>query len=120
MAKRSKPSNGDKSGTDRRYSACRDPATGRFIKGNPGGGRPRMPEELKADFRACAPEALDTILAILRDGDAPHRDRLRAAEIILDRGYGKPVQAVDLSAEGAESGLGVIIMPPVMEAGGDG
>ena len=76
-----------------------------------------MPEELKADFRACAPEALDTILAILRDGDAPHRDRLRAAEIILDRGYGKPVQAVDLSAEGAESGLGVILMPPVMEEG---
>ena len=33
---------------------------------------------------------------ILTDETAKDSDRIRCAEIILDRGYGKPVQAVDL------------------------
>ena len=32
------------------------------------------------------------------DEDEATKNRIRAAEIILDRGYGKPVQAVDLDA----------------------
>lgn len=115
-----RPLNGQKTGETGRRCACRDPATGRFVKGNAGGGRPKMPAELRADFQAAGPRALEVLLGILSDGDAAARDRIRAAEIILDRGYGKPVQAVDLSAEGSESGLGVILMPPVMEAAEDG
>jgi len=46
--------------------------------------------------------------------DAQDRDRIRAAEIILDRGYGKPVQAVDLAAQADQQGqVGVILMPEV-------
>ena len=78
--------------------ARRDPATGRFMKGYRGGGRPRLPEELKEAFRAAAPEALRVLVQIVNDEDAKHGDRIRAAEVILDRGYGKPVQAVDVDA----------------------
>jgi hypothetical protein len=87
----------------------RDPKTGRFVKGNRSGGRPQLPEELKMAFRAAAPEALDVLLKILRDEEAKHGDRIRCAEIILDRGYGKPVQAVDL--ETTTSDVGVVLIP---------
>lgn len=76
----------------------RDPVTGRFVKGYGGGGRPKLPEELKEAFKAAAPGALRVLVCIVNDEDARHADRIRAAEVILDRGYGKPVQAVDLDA----------------------
>lgn len=91
----SKKSGGKNSGA---RDARRDPATGRFMKGYKGGGRPRLPEELKEAFRAAAPEALRVLVQIVNDEDAKHGDRIRAAEVILDRGYGKPVQAVDVDA----------------------
>lgn len=88
----------------------RDPVTGRFVKGNPSnGGRPKLPEELKQAFRAAAPDALDVLVNILKDEDAKHSDRIKCAEIILDRGYGKPVQAVDL--ETTTSDVGVVLLP---------
>jgi len=39
-------------------------------------------------------EALDTIHEIMIEPLAEHRDRLRAAETLLDRGHGKAVSAV--------------------------
>ena len=74
----------------------RDPNTGRFLPGNKTGGRPRLPEELKEAFRAACPDALEVLKRILTNEGAKDSDRIRCAEIILDRGYGKPVQAVDL------------------------
>ena len=88
----------------------RDPATGRFIKGNTGGGRAKLPEELKEAFRAAAPQALRVLVQIVNDSDARESDRIRAAEVILDRGYGKPVQAVDVDASS---------IPQVVFVGGD-
>lgn len=38
--------------------------------------------------------ALDVLEEIMEDGFAEDRDRVRAAEAILDRGYGKPSQAI--------------------------
>ncbi|MBO7670133.1 MAG: hypothetical protein J6S60_06040 [Oscillospiraceae bacterium] len=55
-----------------------------------------MPEELKEAFRAACPDALEVLKRILTNEGAKDSDRIRCAEIILDRGYGKPVQAVDL------------------------
>ena len=71
---------------------------GHFKKGVSGnkGGRPKLPEELKEAFRAAAPDALRVLVGIINDEKARHADRIRAAEVVLDRGYGKPVQAVDL------------------------
>lgn len=99
------PSKGNK-----KAQAGRDPVTGRFVKGYGGGGRPKMPEELKEAFQFAAPEALEVLKRILLDESAQHRDRIRCAEIILDRGYGKPVQAVDLEHSTAE--VGVVLLPP--------
>lgn len=98
------PSNGQK-----KANVGRDPATGRFVKGYGGGGRPKLPEELKMAFRAAAPDALDVLIKILKDEGAKHGDRIKCAEIILDRGYGKPVQAVDL--ESHTSDVGVVLLP---------
>ena len=74
----------------------RDTKTGRFVAGNGTGGRKKMPEELKKAFQAAAPEALAALKEILATGKPS--DRIRAAEVILDRGYGKPAQAVDVES----------------------
>ncbi len=59
--------------------------------GNPN-GRPKMPKDLKEAFKAASPKALEILKKILADPAAKDSDRLRAAEIILDRAYGKPAR----------------------------
>lgn len=41
-----------------------------------------------------APEALQTLAGIMRDKKQPSASRVSAATAILDRGYGRPPQAV--------------------------
>jgi endonuclease III len=60
--------------------------------GNPG-GRPKMPEELKKAFQEQTQNALDTLVDVMGTGKGS--ERVKAAEVILDRAWGKPVQAVD-------------------------
>ena len=101
------PKNGKKTG--------RDPKTGRFVAGNSCGGRKPIPEDLKEAFQLSGHEALDVLLSVMRDKKARNADRIKAAEIILDRGYGRPRQAV--AVEPAEnSNSGVVILPARMEA----
>lgn len=100
--------------TGKKQDKRRDPKTGKFLPGNKSGGRPRLPEELKEAFRDYSWDALNTLVTILKDDGAKHSDRIKCAEIILDRGYGKPVQAVDL--ETTTSDVGVVLLP----ARGDG
>lgn len=95
--------------TGRKQDKRRDPKTGKFLPGNRSGGRPKLPEELKEAFRTAAPDALDVLVRILKDEGAKHSDRIKCAEIILDRGYGKPVQAVDLEHSSTE--VGVVLLP---------
>lgn len=57
--------------------------------GNPG-GRPKDDPRLKAMAQARTEEAFAVVLQCLSDEDA--RIRLKAAEVILDRGFGKPAQ----------------------------
>lgn len=56
-----------------------------------GAGRPKgsvsVAHELRAKAREHTQTALDAIIEIL--GDASHPQRLKAAEIILERGYGR-------------------------------
>ena len=72
-----------------------------FVKGQSGNpnGRPKMPKDLKEAFKAASPKALEILKKILADPEAKDSDRLRAAEIILDRAYGKPAQAVDITTD---------------------
>ena len=78
--------------------ATRKPPTnptgsGGFPKGQSGnpGGRARMPAKIRDMLEAKAGDAVNVIVKNLGDGDP--RISLRAAELLLDRTYGKPQQA---------------------------
>ena len=83
-------------GTQKEKPGKRDAATGRFLPGNKTGGRKELPPEIKEMCRALTPQAIEVAKRIMLDEGAKHSDRLRAVEIILDRGYGKPAQAIEL------------------------
>lgn len=69
---------------------------GRWTKGRSGnpGGRPREVGELRALARERTKDALDTLAAIMGSPKAPPAARVAAAVAILDRGHGRPVQAI--------------------------
>lgn len=66
--------------------------------GNPG-GRPKIPEEFKKLARENSIPVLQQVIKIALDEKAKHSDRLRAAEILFDRGFGKPQQGIDISTQ---------------------
>jgi hypothetical protein len=77
----------------------------RGVSGNPG-GRPKKPATIvarqifvtvAAAARALTQEAIDTLAAVIRDEKAPPTARISAAVALLDRGHGRPSQAVDIN-----------------------
>ena len=76
--------------------------TGQFRPGHSGnpGGRPKMPEEFRQLARENSVPALQVVVNILKNPKSANKDRLKAAEIILDRAWGKPVQGVEMSGPG--------------------
>jgi hypothetical protein len=89
-------------------NVSRQPRGRPFIRGQSGnpGGRPKRPKTIEArrviaDMKAAAREltqqAIDTLAAIMNDPKAPAAARVSAATAILDRGHGKPTQAVEMS-----------------------
>lgn len=58
---------------------------------NPG-GRPKMPAELKAAFQELTPLALKALREVVETGERDG-DRVKAAEVILERGWGKAAAA---------------------------
>lgn len=92
----------------------RDPTTGRFLPGNSGGGRKALPEDVREKLQGAGPEAVDTLLAVMRDKKARAADRIRAAEIVLNHGFGKPRQAIELEST-TNDGCGVVLLPMRME-----
>lgn len=81
-----------------RKSSSSDQAgkSGRFAKGRSGnpGGRPRIPDDVKEAAKALTSLAMKTLKEICEDSKAPPSARVTAAEAILNRAWGKPVQAV--------------------------
>lgn len=67
--------------------------------GNPGGRKPKTPEELDliAACKAKTPAALAVIESIMVDGEN-ERNRLAAANAIIERAYGKPKETVEVDA----------------------
>jgi hypothetical protein len=61
--------------------------------GNPG-GRPAVVSELQKLARAQTPAALAALIEVLSDAGNPPSARVAAAVALLDRGYGRPSNAV--------------------------
>ena len=62
--------------------------------GNPT-GRPKVEGYIRELAQRHGPEALQTLVELLRSGKEPIH--LGAAEALLNRGYGRPAQAVELA-----------------------
>lgn len=78
-------------------------ANGTFAEGTSGNpaGRPKTHAELTEAAREYTVESLDVILAIMRDKKQSGATRLRAAELMLARGWGEPTKPIALGdAEG--------------------
>jgi hypothetical protein len=61
--------------------------------GNPG-GRPKVLADVQEVARAYSKDAIKTLASIMNNAKAPAAARITAASVLLDRGYGKPLQTV--------------------------
>src|SRR5262245_36336791 len=82
-----------------------------------GSGRKKgVLNKVQLDLRKAAQEytetALQTLVAIATDEDAPPAARVAAATAILDRAHGKPVQAIEGTGEGGAISLQIITGVP--------
>lgn len=70
--------------------------SGQFNKGVSGNptGRPKVPDEVKSVLKANTLPAVNTLVTIMQDKKAKHADRIRCAETVLDRVYGKAAQPI--------------------------
>ena len=64
--------------------------------GNPG-GRPKELRDVVELARTYAPDAINALASVMLNEDAPPAARIGAASAILDRGFGKAPQAVEMS-----------------------
>lgn len=67
---------------------------GHFITGNTCGGRKKIPKEFIEAVLSYTSEALQTIVDVMNDKEAPVAIRLKAATYLLDRAFGKPVDTL--------------------------
>lgn len=100
----------DETGADAPAAPALRDARGRFVSGAPSpnpSGRPETSKEMVEAARAVSPEALQFLLTTMRNTKAPRRDRIRCAEIIIERAHGKSPQAISLTGAQGES------LPPI-------
>lgn len=71
----------------------------------PGSGRKKgVPNKATRTLKEAAQEytqvALQTLVEVAEDINAPHAARVSASNALLDRGHGKPIQAIEGTGEG--------------------
>lgn len=71
----------------------------KFQKGNPGGGRKAMPKALQLKLSKVLTQSFDTVLDLMRNSDDDNV-RLKAANMIIERQLGKPVQPIGNEEDG--------------------
>jgi len=70
---------------------------GKFLPGNPGGGRPKKAEWLKKEVLKDLPFYYARLKAFAQGEEkAKVKDQIDAIELLLAYGLGKPTQAVEL------------------------
>ena len=87
--------------------------------GNPGGRSPRIGPngETAAQLaRMHTAEAIATLAEVCNSKGAEPRDRIAAANGLLDRGWGKPTEHVELDADVKGNGLPIIQIVRASEA----
>lgn len=77
--------------------------------GNPT-GRKKIPDDIKEMLRGATPAACKLLCETINDQDAKLELRIKCSEIVLDRVYGKPQQAVEVDGKN---------IPQVIFVGGD-
>ena len=61
------------------------------------GGRPKSVAEVRELARKYTVEAIETLVEIMRDAQCTPAVRVAAANALLDRGHGRPPQAIETS-----------------------
>jgi len=74
--------------------------SGRFKPGESGNpsGRPKVPKEVKELLKARSVDAVNFIVSTMQDEKAKQDLRVKCAEIIIERAYGKATQIVDVDS----------------------
>lgn len=74
----------------------------KFVKGQSGnpGGRPKAEDDVKALAREHTPDAIARLAKIVKTSKND-KAAVSAAEALLNRGYGKPAQQVDITTRRA-------------------
>ena len=85
--------------------------TGKFLPGNPSkGGRPALPDW----FKDRAPEALRYLLLVaVGEEPAEAKDRIKAAQTVVDRVYGKAPETITIDGGSPVLDLLVAMAKPV-------
>lgn len=90
-----------------------------FVKGKSGnpGGRPKSDHRVKDLAQKHTAAALKTLAEICRGSKYSANARVAAAEALLNRGWGKPAQSIDLTnSDGSLSAQWLQAMKEVDEA----
>jgi hypothetical protein len=88
--------------------------------GNPG-GRPKTLRQLEEPARLHTVPAIKTLAAIHKDKKAPPAARVAAANALLDRGWGKARQALEMGLQDSptEHTLKIAFVRPPSNGDGD-
>jgi len=82
---------------NRTVTGKKPPTSTTFRKGQTGNpkGRPKVPTEVKEILKAAAPGAAKLLVEMVADEAQKPELRIKCAETVLDRVYGKAVQPID-------------------------
>ncbi|GGA00370.1 hypothetical protein [Dyella caseinilytica] len=91
-------------------------------KGTPktGGRRPGIPNKVTADIKAIAQQygkrAIQRLVQIMENDEAPHAAQVAASRELLNRGYGQSQQSTDITnSDGSLSHPGYAVIPEQAE-----
>ena len=62
-------------------------------------GRPKIPEDARAMLKAATPAAVKLLVDTLNNSNEKTETRVKCAETVLDRVYGKANQPIDFGGE---------------------